>query len=838
MDQLPPQVSQNKEFEHDPLLSRLMLMIYWPLLAVGTHWPKFNPQISGHSLGDLYLDKPVHFFAFGILEGLIFRALPLGRAGNLRLNLLASILITSTYAYIDEYTQVFTDRHFSITDLLFNMLGIVAAMGLSVARVRDDHPNPPDNTLLARLSIFAISPLFLLAALLPNFQFEAPFGLPMGPVMGDAIEMRGDHVIHMVVAMGGLWLLAWAMPLGRSRPKLSIGFAFVMVAVSGIVIELIQLQTGRGYELSDLIAHSVGVLLGVLTGLGYLIAINQHKPVGAGFKNLENQTANSSQIDSPKRSLNTGAISEASGASGGVRTVMGFTLISRLTGLGRDMALAALLGLGNLADAFHLGFMLPHLFRRLFGEGALSAAFIPQYAQLVETDPKRARRLAWALVSLLLVGLSLVVILSEAIFFGMLQAGNFDANEQTIIKLTMLMLPYMPLVCTVALLGGMLQVHGKFGSTAAAPILLNLAMITAASIGIYFVGPERGVYLVGMAVLGAGLLQLLWQIAAVWKSEPATLNFKGTREPLIKIFKVMIPMLAGLAVFQINAAMDSLISYCFSSSDGSQVMAIIMGKKLFYPVQSGAVGALVWSQRLYQFPLGVFGIAIATAIFPALSRAVVRDKNDFEAILRNGLRLTVFIGLPASIGLILVRVPLTRLIYQYGEFNLEDAMRVSTILVGYAIAIWAYSMTHVLTRGFYALQDVKTPLKITVVNVFLNLTLNMVLIWYMGVSGLAWSTGLCAIWQTFLLVRAMRRYVKLPLNDAVLGSWFKSAVLSMIMGLVLYPVVQMADLTAMNRLSSAGLLLFLVAVGAGIYLTGAWLLKSIELQWLLKRQTP
>ena len=455
----------------------------------------------------------------------------------------------------------------------------------------------------------------------------------------------------------------------------------------------------------------------------------------------------------------------------------------------------------------------------------------------METDPKLAIRLAWALVSLLLVGLSLIVILSEAIFFGMLHAGNFNPNDQTIIKLTMLMLPYMPLVCTVAMVGGMLQVHGKFGSTAAAPILLNLAMITAASIGIYLVGPERGVYLIGMAVLGAGILQLLWQIAAVWKHEPPTLNFKGSREPLIKIFKIMIPMLAGLAVFQINAAMDSLISYCFSSSDGSHVMAIIMGKKLFYPIQSGAVGALVWSQRLYQFPLGVFGIAIATAIFPALSRAVVRDKNSFDEILRNGLRLTVFIGLPASIGLILVRVPLTRLIYQYGKFDLEDALRVSTILVGYAIAIWAYAMTHVLTRGFYALQDAKTPLKITVVNVFLNLTLNMVLIWYMGVSGLAWSTGLCAIWQTFLLIRAMRRYVKLPLDDAVLWSWFRSAVLSTIMGLVLYPVIQMANLTAMNRLNSAGLLLFLVSVGAGIYLAGAWLLKSPELHWLLKRQS-
>ncbi len=796
-------------------------------------------------MGDLYLDKPIHFLAFGLLEGLIFRALPMGRACSLRLNLFGSILITSTYAYIDEYTQVFTQRHPSTTDLLFNMLGILAAMGLSAARVRDDHPSPPDNTFLARLSIIAITPLMLLAAFVPNFTFEAPFGLPMGPVMGDEIEMRGDHVVHIFVAFMATWLLAWAMPLGRKRPKLSVVISVLAVAMSGVVVEMVQRHTGRGFEISDIVAHCTGSLLAILTGWGYLVAISKHHPKGVvDLRDADEASGTCTGFTSCAQENESPKAISGGGASGGgvarhARTVMGMTILSRFTGLFRDSMLASLFGLGPTAVAFTMGFLIPNLFRRLFGEGALSAAFIPQYTTLLHEDRKLARRFAWAMVSLLMIGLSVIVLITEAVLFGLLEAGTWTDTTDLTLRLVMVMMPYMPLVCTVALVGGMLQVHGKFGPTAAAPILLNIAMVAAAVIGHLWVGAERGVYLVAVFVLVAGVLQLLWQVAAVWRDEPGTLDFANTRKPLKAVMLTMGPMLLGLAVFQINSAMDMFISYGFSSPEGAgeqTIMAMIAGKKLYYPIQAGAVAALNWSQRLYQFPLGVFGIAVATAIFPALAKCAASDRAGFDQTLRNGLRLTVFIGLPASVGLIMVRLPLTRLIFQYGKFDLEDASRVATILVGYAIAIWAYSATHVLTRGFYAIKDPRTPLKITMVNVMLNLTLNCVLIWYLGAAGLAWSTAICAIWQTFLLVRAMRRYVKMPLDDAVLFSWCRTLVLSAIMGMVLYPLINRVDLTALNRQESAGMLAILVAVGAGVYLAGAWVLKSDELRWLLRRQ--
>jgi putative peptidoglycan lipid II flippase len=618
--------------------------------------------------------------------------------------------------------------------------------------------------------------------------------------------------------------------------------------------------------MSDIVAHCTGSLLAILTGWGYLIAISSHKPKGvvdlmvndtdtsmstrcesgAPGENvcttgtgLTSSGAGAQVSDALKQSTDTPKETSGGGVARHARTVMGMTMLSRFTGLFRDSMLASLFGLGPTAVAFTMGFLIPNLFRRLFGEGALSAAFIPQYTTLLHEDRKLARRFAWAMVSLLMIGLSIIVLISEAILIGMLKAGTWSQTTDLTLRLVMVMMPYMPLVCTVALVGGMLQVHGKFGPTAAAPILLNLAMIIAAVMGHVWVGPEQGVFLVAGFVLVAGVLQLLWQMATVWRDEPGILDFANTRKPLKAVMLTMGPMLLGLAVFQINSAMDMFISYGFSSPEGAgdhTIMAMIAGKKLYYPIQAGAVAALNWSQRLYQFPLGVFGIAVATAIFPALSRCAASDHAGFAQTLRNGLRLTVFIGLPASVGLIMVRLPLTRLIFQYGKFDLEDANRVATILVGYAVAIWAYSATHVLTRGFYAIKDPKTPLKITMANVLLNVTLNCVLIWYMGAAGLAWSTAICAIWQTFLLVRAMRRYVALPLDDAVLWSWGKTLSLSVIMGMVLYPVINRVDLATLSRSQSAVMLGVLVLLGAGVYLAGAWVLKSEELRWLLKRR--
>ncbi len=814
---------------HDPLGARLALLIYWPALMICTHWQGLHVQLQAHGLGEWYLTKPFYVLALGILQGLLFWSLPLGRAGQFRLNLIASVWVAAAYAYCSEYAQILFDQPFSTTNLLCSMIGICIAMWLMAARVRDHQTERCDNVLLARLIFILFLPMGLLMALMPSLSFDVPIGLPMGPTFADRVEMRGDHLLHLFAAFSAVWLFAAMRLLGRSRPKMGIALAIVLQIAAAPILELVQQKIGRGFEWSDLIAHEIGVLLALLTGIGYLLAI-AHTPK-VSKKTSPPEVPPASPPASPKNAPLQAPVSFVRHA----RTVGGLTLLSRMTGLVRDAVLAATLGLGHLADAFHMGFLIPHLFRRLFGEGALSAAFIPKYSQLRKTDPVAAQRLAWACISLLLVGLGMVVLIGEGILLAVQHYGTWSDTTVTAIKLMMLMLPYMPLICAVALLGGVLQVHHHFGPPAAAPILLNLAIISAASLALWQYTPEQGVYFIGLAVLVAGAGQLAWQWIAAARQQPFTRNFQGTGPNLWAVAKTMLPMLIGLAVFQLNAAMDSIISYSLSPKEGETVLAVIAGKELLYPIEPGAVAALNWSQRLYQFPLGVFGIAIATAIFPALAHAAAGHRKHFATILHHGLRLTVFVGLPASVGLILVRLPLTRLIYQYGRFDLQDAQRVSTILIGYAIAIWAYSMTHVLTRAFYALDDVRTPLKITVTNVFLNLTLNCIMIWYMGVAGLAWSTALCAIWGAFLLIRAMRRHLALPLDDKVLWSWGRSILLTLIMTLALLPILNRYDMADLSRIHSAILLAVLVMVGMVVYLFSAWLFKAPEWRWLLGR---
>jgi len=311
---------------------------------------------------------------------------------------------------------------------------------------------------------------------------------------------------------------------------------------------------------------------------------------------------------------------------------------------------------------------------------------------------------------------------------------------------------------------------------------------------------------------------------------------------------MMGPMVLGLAVFQINALLDSLIAFFFAPAEGALAGQVtLLGQTFTAPLMRGDVAALQWSQRLYQFPLGVFGIAIATAIFPALSAAAAKNTNsaadprlhvaddEFVRILRHGLRLTVFIGLPATVGLLLVRVPLARVIYERGAFEASDSMRVATILAGYASSVWAYSMMHTITRAFYALKDSTTPLKISTAMVSLNLCLNLTLIWPLGAAGLAWSTAISAAGQVVLLLIFIRKRAPRPIDAGVRRSWARSLAASVLMAALLAPVLWLVDLQNASLLTCLGALTGMVLAGAGIVLGFCALTGAEELGWLRRR---
>ena len=529
------------------------------------------------------------------------------------------------------------------------------------------------------------------------------------------------------------------------------------------------------------------------------------------------------------------------------RTVTLLTLVSRMTGLARDAALSRIFGVSPLMDAFWFAFMIPNLFRRLFGEGALSSAFLPVYTRLHASDPASARRLASLTLGLMVATLGGLTLIAEIVLFILsMRAGH----DHLALRLMEVMLPYMPLVCLVAIIGAMLQVHGRFGPTAAAPILLNLFIVVAA-IGFASRGafaPDQAndanhktlhITIVAASVLAAGIVQVAWSLLALRRTGAISDSasppiLKSPDHPIAKSFKEVLsqfwPMFIGLGVLQVNTFVDGLIA-----SWPSTIGPTIFGYD--FPLDPGALTALSNAQRLYEFPLGVFGIAVATAIFPALARAA-GDGEMFADILRRGLRLVIFIGLPASVGLILVRTPLTAAILQGKNFTEADTARVGFVLMGYAPAIWAYSMTHTLTRAFYAKGDSKTPVKVAVTMVLLNFALNMTLIWTpLKEAGLAWSTAGCAIVQVGILLRLTRRHASHIVNETVLWSWMKTVLVTAVMAIAVMLVAQRLPARWVDREWSAVdvnamiNLAILVATGAATVIASSLILRMPELAW-------
>jgi putative peptidoglycan lipid II flippase len=246
------------------------------------------------------------------------------------------------------------------------------------------------------------------------------------------------------------------------------------------------------------------------------------------------------------------------------------------------------------------------------------------------------------------------------------------------------------------------------------------------------------------------------------------------------------------------------------------------------------MASLSFAQRLYQFPLGVFGIAVATAAFPMLARQA-KNPDAFADTLRRGLRLVVFIGLPAGAGLILVREPLAAAVFQGGFFSAADTAEVGWILLGYAPAIWAYSMTQILVRAFYAKDDAARPVRVAMGVVALNLLLNMTLIWTpLRTAGLAWSTAICAVVQVSILLRMVRRHVDDPVDASVLGSWARSAIATAIMG----GMVAIVGLFVWNDGGTWGqsvvALLIMAATGMASFAIVGALLGMRELGWLIR----
>lgn len=455
------------------------------------------------------------------------------------------------------------------------------------------------------------------------------------------------------------------------------------------------------------------------------------------------------------------------------RVIGAITFGSRILGLVREMIVAKYIGPGPTLDAFKYAFVLPNLFRKLLGEGALSAAFIPLYSRALRGDADDANAFAARAVTLQLLILLAITVVGEAALFAALSLATFRPETRLGLKLAMVMLPYVIFVCAAALLGGILQVHRRFVATTATSVLLNALMIVAilaAAARFDFATPDgqrAAVWALSLSVLVAGVAQAALLAPSL---RACGFRFRPSGDfwspDVRRMLRMSVPVALGLGVLQIGVVLDKQISLMMSPQSDGQATGHLFGLSYALPMAAGALSRLDLAQYLYQFPLGVFGIAIATALFPQLSGdAHDADLGPFRAALSRGITASMFIGLPASAGMALVALPAVRLLFEGGETTYADAQWIARSTAIYSTVIWAFSVQQILNRGYYALHDMRTPLVWGILNLLINLVVEIPLLWTMGESAMAVGTVASFLVQTTAMTWLLSRRVGLPLRE-------------------------------------------------------------------------
>jgi len=519
----------------------------------------------------------------------------------------------------------------------------------------------------------------------------------------------------------------------------------------------------------------------------------------------------------------------------GFRQIALLTVISRILGMVRDMTFAFFFGAGGLMDSWVIAFMIPNLARRLFGEGAASSSLIPVYTEELHKDPAAAARLARTVISVVFVVLAGMVILGEVVIWAWLSFFSKLDSTELVLSLTAVMLPYMIIICVVAIVGGVLNSHRHFAAPAFAPVVLNVFIIASLFFGgwVLSLRPQGQLFFVAVAVLVAGSVQLLIQLVPLKASGVALKpGWEVRSEAFKKIVFLMGPMIIGLTATQINTLSDILIGRGFSGSEDKGAEFLFFGKEILYPMWDGAVSRLFYAQRLYQFPLGVFGISLATAIFPVMSADAARkDIASLCQTIARGIKGAVFVALPATLGLILVRKELIAILFERGRFSPEDTILTAAVLAFYSAGLCGFFMQQLAARAFYSLKDSKVPTRSAIVAVIVNVILNLVLIWPLGAAGLALSTAVCSYIQVAILLGSLERRLGKGIFDRFQEEMLKIVFAAAVMFCAGYASLRLAaDLPSIVRLAIC------VIVSAGVYMIAAKSIRIESLSLLHKRK--
>ena len=414
------------------------------------------------------------------------------------------------------------------------------------------------------------------------------------------------------------------------------------------------------------------------------------------------------------------------------------TFVSRISGLIRDVVMANILGPGALADAFFVAFRIPNFLRRIFAEGAFSQAFVPVFSELTVRNTHEAKQFVNAsagILALSTLALSILGIIFAPAIVSVFAPGFIDDHEKFSVTVNSLriMFPYLFFISLVAMSAGVLNTVNRFAVPAVTPVLLNICLILA----MWFLLPilDNAAQALAVGVLIAGFVQLIFQFPSLIKEGYFPIpTIDRNNKSVKKVFGLMLPAIFSVSVAQVNMLVNTFLASF---------------------LVTGSVSWLYFSDRLMEFPVGVFGIALATVVLPSLSKEnTTGTKESFSMMLDWALRWVIVIAVPATFALYLLSIPLLTTIFQYNAFTVDDVYMSSLALKAFAVGVCGFIFIKVLAPGYFARQDTKTPMQIGVIAVVVNVILSIILVKTMQHTGLALSISIAA-WVNAILLYAV-----------------------------------------------------------------------------------
>jgi len=533
------------------------------------------------------------------------------------------------------------------------------------------------------------------------------------------------------------------------------------------------------------------------------------------------------------------AVSENRVIAKAASVVGALTLLSRITGLLRDVIIGYFFGSGMAADAFFVAFRVPNLLRRFVAEGAMTVAFIPVFSEYLSRRSRpealRAIRAAATLFALLLAAITGAGIAFAPTWTRLFAPGFIDepGKIDLTISLTRWLFPYIFCVSLVALMGGILNAHRHFAAPALSPAVFNLALIAAAAALIPRL--SQPVYALAYGVLLGGVCQILIQVGPLAARGISLVPlWEPGHEAIRRILRLMAPMVFGAAVYQVNLMVDTILASV---------------------LPEGTISYLWYADRVFEFPLGIFAVALGTAALPSFSALAARRAYDeLGRSLVFSLRVTTLLVIPAAVGIALLATPITSVLFQRGAFSFSDSQLTARALAAFAAGLWSVAAVRIVVSAFYALQDTRTPVLCATAAFCANLLFSLMLMgpvtpasgsrvsaWVIAAAtnavgvldlrhaGLALSTSLAATVNLGLLLAVLRRRVRELDLQPLLSSLARSGAAATAMAVPVALVAGSVDWEHLPLASRALVLAAAVGVGAATFLAAAWALGSPEI---------